>query len=400
MAFGNTATAPKTTSVGPAEIVARARALQPALRARAGQAESERHVPVKTVADFKAAGLIRMTQPARFGGYEMGWDTLCEVAQTLAAADGAQGWIQAIMADHAVLLGTWDEAAQADVWGATPDAVMSASLDPKGIARPCDGGYMFAGSFGFASGIDHADWLICGGFVVDGDRRDGPHFFLLPRADVAIVDDWQTAGLEGTGSKSFEVEEVFVPAHRWLDGPSARAGRAVGTKTNTAPVYRLPRGGLTPTVFAAMAVGMAQGLLGEWLSYTSSRTSRDGAMGSHPASHIIAGECSAQIAAAEALYLGTIRDAMRRVAAGEELSDGYILAAKRNASWAARTALEAGTRLFNTGGGRAIFKSNVMQRQYRNLVAAAAHYSIAWETNAMACGQNLIAGAPRSAAEA
>ena len=393
MAVANAAVAEKTAPVSPAELVARARAMQPVLRERAERAEAERHVPRETVAEFKKAGLIRMTQPRRFAGAAMGWDTLCEVAQTLAAADGAQAWIQAIMADHAVILGTWDDRAQNDVWGADPDAAMSASLDPKGIAKPCDGGFMFSGTFAFSSGVDHADWVICGGFVVEDDKRSGPHFFLLPRADIRIVDDWFTAGLEGTGSKTFEVAEVFVPAHRMLDGPSARAGRAVGANLDDAPVYRLPRGGLTPTVFAALSVGMAQGLLAEWLKYTASRVSRDGAMGGHPASHIVAGEASAKIASAEALYLTTIRDAMRRVGEGETLSDSYILQAKRNASWAARVALEAGTLLFNNGGGRAIFTANAMQRQYRNLVAAAAHYSIQWETNAMACGKDLIASA-------
>jgi 3-hydroxy-9,10-secoandrosta-1,3,5(10)-triene-9,17-dione monooxygenase len=113
---------------------------------------------------------------------------------------------------------------------------MSASFEPTGKARPVEGGFRFSGEHNFASGIDHADWLICGGFIVDGETRNGPHFFLVPRADVTIVDDWHTMALEGTGSKSFRVEDAFIPAHRMLDGARARAGNPPGTDINKAPV--------------------------------------------------------------------------------------------------------------------------------------------------------------------
>ena len=60
----------------------------------------------------------------------------------------------AIMGDHAQMLGSFPLQAQEDVWGENPDAVMSASFDPKGVATPVDGGYRFSGTFGFSSGID------------------------------------------------------------------------------------------------------------------------------------------------------------------------------------------------------------------------------------------------------
>ena len=215
-----------------ASLYARADALQPVLGARAAEAEAARRVPVESISDFREAGFISTTKPERFGGNAMGWDVLCGVSQRLTRGDGAQGWVQAIMADHAQMLGTFPLEAQEDVWGENPEAVMSASFDPKGIATPVKGGYSFSGRFGFASGIDHVDWLICGGFIVDGDTRDGPHFFLLRRSEATIIDDWHTIGLEGTGSKSFEVKDVFVPGYALLRGEDARAGNGPGTGVN------------------------------------------------------------------------------------------------------------------------------------------------------------------------
>jgi alkylation response protein AidB-like acyl-CoA dehydrogenase len=386
-------TAPTVTGIPTltaADLYARAEALQPVLRERAEACQAARCVPAETIAAFKQAGLTRMTQPARFGGNEMGWDVLCGVAQRLTRGDGAQGWVQSIMADHAQMLGTFPLEAQEDVWGENPDAVMSASFDPKGVATPVDGGWRFSGRFGFSSGIDHADWLICAGFVVDGDNRDGPHYFMVRRAEATLIDDWYTVGLEGTGSKSFEVEDAFVPSHAFLKGNDARVGDGPGAKINPGAVYRVPRGFLTPTLFASMTIGMAQGLMDQWLAYTAPRMSRGIKVGDSPASHMIAGECAADIDAAEALNRDTITAAMKVLEAGQTLSDSELLRAKRNSSWACRTALNAGTRLFNTAGGRAIFTGSPVEREYRNLLASAAHHIVNWEASALDSGQAMI----------
>jgi alkylation response protein AidB-like acyl-CoA dehydrogenase len=371
-------------------LLDRAAALVPALKERAADCEAARCVPVESVAAFKQAGLIRMTQPRRFGGAAQGWDVLCETSTVLATGDGAQAWIAAIMADHAQMLGCFPLEAQEDVWGADPEAVMSASFDPVGRARPEDGGFRFTGAHNFASGVDHADWVICGGFIIDGARRDGPHFFLIPRGDGRIVDDWDTVGLEGTGSKTFAVENAFVPAHRRLDGALARAGTPPGAEINPDPVYRLPRGGLTSTIFAALSVGMARGLLDEWLAYTSGRISHGQKMAEDPGSRFIAGQASAELAAAEALNLNAVRGGMAVLASGRRMSDEEIVMVKRDAAFAAQMAIGAGTRVFNAAGGRAIFRKSDLQRRYRNLMVGASHFSISWDRAAIAAGAALL----------
>ena len=80
-----------TTIPDPTEMIARARVLAPALRARSEAAEESRQCPAETIADFRAAGIPRIVQPHRYGGYGMDWDVLCEVAMELGAGCGAQG---------------------------------------------------------------------------------------------------------------------------------------------------------------------------------------------------------------------------------------------------------------------------------------------------------------------
>jgi len=374
----------------PAEILARARDLAPRLRERAEESRRLRRVPDATMEDYDDAGLIRLAQPRRFGGYELGWDLLCEVTQILAAADGAQAWIARIMADHAQMVYTFPAEAQDDVWGDNHMAHVSAAFDPVGRATPVEGGFRFSGRHGFSSEIDHAQWIICGGYIQKGDDLDGPHFFLVPRADVEIIDDWHTIGLEGTGSKSFEVRNVFIPAHRRLDGARARVGEGPGTAVNRAPVYRTPRGGITSTGFAALAVGMAQGVLEEWLAYTGPRKSRGQPVGQKPGTQMIAARASAEIDAATALYLGTIRSAMAKLEAGGKLTEMDLMTSRRNVAFACKLALKAGTRLFNAAGGRALYAGNGIERQYRNLLGAASHHGVVWDVAATGYGKMLL----------
>lgn len=373
------------------DILARAREIAPRLRERAPQAEVERCVPTATIDDYRQAGLVRMIQPRRYGGQEMGWDVLCEVTEILAAACGSQAWIQRICCGHAQILATFPPEAQEDVWGTNHDVLISASFDPVGRGRPVDGGYVFSGRHGFSSGIDHCDWHICGGYIIDGDERDGPYFFLVPKSEITIIDDWHTIGLRGTGSKSFEVKEAFVPAHRILDVRKARDGNGPGTVINKAPVYRTPRGGITVTGFAALTVGIAKGVLEDWYDYTRPRKSRGVPIASKESVQVLAAQCSAEIEAAHLLYFTSISNAQRKLEAGESFSELELATSRRNVGFACRLALEAGTRLFNAAGGRALFEGHSLERQYRNLIGAASHHGVNWETQAASYGTVVLA---------
>jgi alkylation response protein AidB-like acyl-CoA dehydrogenase len=380
------------------ELMARARALVPVLQERAQRCEDQRRVPEETIADFAGAGLLRMCQPARYGGYETGWDVLCDIGELLAAADGSQAWLQHIYADHTVLVATFPAPAQEEVWGKNHGTITSASFDAVGRAKRVDGGFLYSGRHGFSSGIDYASWLICGGWIEEKDGLDGPHFFLVPKSDVDVIDDWDTMALEGTGSKSFVVTDKFIPAHRFLDGRQSRSGTGPGVAVNKAAVYRAPRfGGTTAAGFSALAVGMARGVFAEWLALTGPRTSRGVAVGAQQGTQILAARSAAEIDAAQLLYQTTVRGGMRKLEEGGTESSAERLTGRRNIAFACQLALKAGTRLFNAAGGRALYLKGTMQRQYRNLLGAVAHRGVAWEPSAIEYGAALLEqhGAPR-----
>ena len=89
---------------------------------------------------------------------------------------------------------------------------------------------------------------------------------------------------------------------------------------------------------------------------------------------------------------------MRKLEAGEKISATELVTAKRNVAYSCQMVLKAATRLFNTAGGRALFRSNPLQRQYRNLLGAVSHHGVVWDMAASEYGAAVLEqhGAPRS----
>ena len=77
-----------------------------------------------------------------------------------------------------------------------------------------DGGIRLSGRFGWSSGCDHTEWAIVG---VNRPQADGSKAYclaVLPRQDYTIDDDWDSAGMQGSGSKTLVLDRVFIPDYR------------------------------------------------------------------------------------------------------------------------------------------------------------------------------------------
>ncbi len=372
------------------ELIRRAEALVPTLRQRAGACETLRRCPEDTIADLAAAGLLRITQPARFGGYELGWDVLCEVGQTLARGCGSQAWVQSVFSDHMHLLSGFALEAQQEVWGKNRAALICAAFNPTGKARQVAGGVLFSGRHGFASGIDHAEWALCGGAIFADEKPRTRCLFLVPMSEARIIDDWHVMGLAGTGSKSFEVEETFVPDHRILSYQQMEEATGPGMQLDLAPRFKMPHGGLAASAFAAIAVGIAEGFLAECFGYTKGRVARGTKIAEMQGSQIAAAAAEAEVEAASLMYLGPVKEAIAALERGEAIGPRERMRAKRNAAFACRLALQAVERAFNAAGSRAIFLGQALQRPFRDIHAAAAHASVVWDVSMADYGRHLL----------
>ncbi len=371
------------------ELLRRAEALVPVLQERSAQCETLRRCPDESIRDYLANDLLRICQPARYGGFEHNYDVFCEVTQTLARGCGSQAWVHMVLTDNILKLASYSAQAQEDVWGKDPTAKLSNCVTPTGKARPVEGGVVWSGRHQFSSGVDHADWVLAAGIIDHGDRKQECSV-LVPKRDITIVDDWHVVGLAGTGSKTFVIEDKFVPSHRILDKKTADAGKAPGTLLYTAPVYHLPRGGPSSATYCAVAVGIAEGCLEAYYQYTRPRKSRGRPWAQMAGAQIVAATAAAEIEAAARMYLGALREAMVVLERKEPFTKHRQVHGKRNMAYAAQLSIQAVQRLFNDAGGRVLYSDHDLQRKFRDVHAAAAHHSLTWHSAAENYGAHVL----------
>lgn len=256
------------------DLVRAAARLRPALIARAEQAETECRVPDETVAEMKQAGLFRVLQPKRYGGYEMDPQVFFDVQMELARGCMSTAWIYGVIAVHNWQLALFDPRAQEDVWGKDSNVLISSSYMPKAKVTPVEGGYRISGRWGFSSGVDHCDWIFLGGLLPHpSDGKLQPVTFLVPKSDVIVHRVWDTIGLRGTGSHDVEVVDAFVPEYRVHHSRNGAEGTSPGLALNTNPIYRLPFGQIFVRAVSSSSIGALEGAIDAFRAYASKRVS-------------------------------------------------------------------------------------------------------------------------------
>jgi alkylation response protein AidB-like acyl-CoA dehydrogenase len=208
------------------ELLARIRELQPLIEKNAALGEQERRVPEETIRALTAAGVFKIAQPLRYGGYQTSVRTMLDVSAEIAEADGGTAWVVALCNVCAWLTGLFSEQAQDEVWGTHPDAKVSGVLAPSCESVKVDGGFRVTGRWFYNSGSWHSSWAILGLPIVndDGEMID-QGLALLPLEELAIEETWFVAGMSSTGSNCLSAADVFVPDHRILSGLEALEGR-------------------------------------------------------------------------------------------------------------------------------------------------------------------------------
>jgi 3-hydroxy-9,10-secoandrosta-1,3,5(10)-triene-9,17-dione monooxygenase len=367
------------------ELLHRAAALVPMLRERAAQTEELRHIPQETVDEFHASGILKASQPARFGGYEIDYPIVLDIAAELGRGCGSSSWCYSIWASHNWLAGMFPEKAQEEYWADSPNVLSSTSFNPtraKVVATP--GGYKLSGHWDFSSGCDAAQWAMLGGMTDDGLR-----WFLIPRKDYTIEDTWFVSGMRGTGSKDIVMEETFVPEHRAGNVAAMREGQSPGRDLHGSCNYQIPHTSMLSYTLAAPILGIAQGALDEFEGYMADRVNYTSGekMGENPAVHIRISEAEAEIHSARLIMKNDGDEIFGLIRRGEMPSTAQRARFRRNQAYVARLSTRAVDRLFEGSGGHVLFSNSPMQRFHRDAHAASHHFGIHWETLAEEYGR-------------
>jgi len=375
-------------------VLEQARALAPRLAARAQACEDLRRCPDETIAELHASGLMRMMQPKRFGGMELGPAAVLDVTLEMAKACPSTAWVWMNLATHSWNIAQFALRAQEDVWGADPGALAATGLAfPCGRAQPVEGGYVVTGKWPFGSGVDAAQWMLAGAMTERGTASPERRFFLVPRADFRSLENWHAFGLAGTGSHDVEVSGAFVPEHRSLAAEVFAGGLDVpGGKVHANPSYRLPTFATFGFFLASVPLGAARGALEQFVA--AARTRAGTYTGTRLAEltplQIRIGEAAACIDLAETQLRADLVELIGLVESGVPPSVDAKLRWKRNLAFEVQLTVRAVDTLMAASGAGGLYATLPLQRLFRDVHAAAAHIALTWDVQAAAYGQHTL----------
>ncbi len=362
---------PKPVELDADEILARARALVPEIRAAADRVEAERRIPDDLLARLVAAGVFRIAMPRAWGGPEMDPLAQIELVEELARADASVAWVVMITSDSG-FYGAWLDDDVARALYPSLDARTAGLLFPAGQAHVVPGGLRVSGQWAFGSGSLHADWLVGGCLLFeDGKPRIGPRglpewrIAYLPPAEVEILDTWRTTGLAGSGSHDYRAKDVFVPEERSFDvlSPPRRSG----------PLYGYH--GLFFANLPGVPLGLARAALDEVKRLASEKRVpplmtllRD----EYRVQEAV-GEAEGALQSARALVFDVMGDAWRTLCAGDPLSREQRARVGLMMVHSVRATRQVVQLMYDTAGSAAIYRRNPLDRQLRDMLTVSAH---------------------------
>jgi indole-3-acetate monooxygenase len=352
-----------------------------ALQGRSAEIEAQRHLP-QDIADMLAgAGLYRLLTPQAHGGHEVHPATFYAVIERLARADAATAWCCFISCTSSLLAAYLPQAEAAALFS-RPDLKAAGVFAPRGRAVPAEqggvAGLRVSGRWAWGSGARNADIVTAGCLLIGDDGKpallpDGSPKVIsvvLERAQVRLLDNWDSVGLCGTGSGEFEVGDAFVPLSR---SASLFDGARIAT-----PLYRFPVFGLLAIAIAAVATGIARDALDHFIAEASRSVPQAStkALAARPVVQDAVARAEARLQSARAWVIASIDAAWGAAQQPAALPVEHRRDLRLAATHAVQTSAEVVDRVYTLAGGGAVFAASPLQRALRNVHVATQHMMV------------------------
>ena len=343
---------------------AAARALVPALAARAADHDAGGTFPAADFADLRTAGLLGLMVPPRLGGPGAGFADYAEVAMELGAGAGATALVFNMHASvTGALAQTPDDVARAmgvpesyftmrdrALRQAADGALFAVAMSERGAGsrlskltssyEPVDGGFHITGSKTFVSGAGHADF-----YLVAARRGDAVSHFLVPAGPGLTVErTWDSMGMRATGSDDLHLDVTV--------GADALLGGIEGLTLLLAQV--MPQ--WLVASYAAVYVGVARSAVTAAIAHLQARR-----LTALPAVRARVGRAEARVEAARLVVL----EAARRVdaAPGDPETNRWVWRAKLLAGEAA---MDVAASMLEAAGTSAMRRGSPLERIFRD----------------------------------
>jgi indole-3-acetate monooxygenase len=273
--------------------------------------------------------------------------------EEIAKADASTAWCLGQCSVCAMTAAYLDADAAREIFEKPTDILAWGAIAHDVQAVP--GGYRATARWDFASGSRQASWLGAHVQVTepDGTRRCKPNgapeirTILFPAASATMYDVWDVIGLNGTGTDSYSVDNIFIPEKFAALRDDFTALREKG------PLYRITTYTMFGMGFAAVALGVARATLDAAI---------DLARGKAPAGQKPMRENTAVQGA-----IGRVEGNLRV----GQLSEDHRIALRLASTWTIHQAASVVDAAYHMAGATAVFSANKFERRFRDMHAIA-----------------------------
>lgn len=364
------------------------RPLASTIAKRAPEIEGARRIPHDLLDELVAAGCFRVLTPTSHGGLGADLPTGMRMLEVLARADASVAWAVMIGGASWIDLVGLPRATFDELFASGPNVIFAGVFSPSGSIAAVEGGYRITGRWSFASGCEHAHWLF--GNNIEKIDNGIPRLRMAVFApDQAVIEDtWNVAGLSGTGSHHFHVDDIFVPSDRTLVP-------LVDEPCIDAVIARIPPPALLALNIGAIAVGIGQGALDDIVELATGKTPllAEATLVRNSHFQFELANADAGLRAARALLYESAETVWAVAASGSPPSLEDRARIRAAAVWATNCAAEVVTSAYRAGGGSSIYTSSPLQRRLRDINALTQHFLVRNDTlttaGAILAGQDI-----------
>jgi alkylation response protein AidB-like acyl-CoA dehydrogenase len=358
-------------------LVQAAAAMRPMLRDHQAEIEREQRLPKDVFEQLHSAGFYRMVIPRALGGLQVDPLTYLRVVELLAEGVGSVGWNLANNSiGQLVTLGLPDDGVQEIHGQGIPSVIAGTAVQGGGQAIPVEGGYRVNGHWTFGSGCQESSWML-GSFQILGQdgqprrRPDGGSLYwrgVFPRADATVVPgSWDVAGLRGTGSFDWTVEDVFLPERRTCP----HVGVPLDNQWSRWPglTYALPSQCWVGPHHSAVITGIARAGIDALIALAVEKTprGRDFRLCDNPQVQDAVGRADAILNAGRVYRSAMITELWNTIAAGAETTLEQRARCRLASTHAADCAREAMDLVYRLGGSTSFKRESRLAECWRDL---------------------------------
>ena len=358
------------------QALERARGLATVVEGEARACEEAATLTPKVVDAIRDSELMLAFLPKELGGHELPPQHIVQVVEEVSRLDGSTGWCFGMNGlITGVCAAALPQEGLEEIYAGDPTRLlMAGGFPPMGRADREGDAWRVTAHMRFGSGILHADHVACTAVEFAGDTPVMDHgmprmrTFVVPREEVRIVENWDVAGLQGTGSCDYHLDDQLLP-----DSKSFIASALVPLRGHS--LYSLPLMSIASAPHSGFALGVGRRALEEIGEHAGwrQRLASQSKLAQRKSFQMSFARAKTALDAARALVLANYAElgAAFESADGVQIEDrAKLIAATTNAYEAA---LDSAQMAFRAGGAAALFRDGRLQRTLRDIQAGAQH---------------------------